>query len=167
MRTILGSDIHFTRVSPDYLKAQIVSSLIGWGIFFIAAIATGIISTIFDASTVAGIAWIIAGIIVICLIWDLVWTARQIKVMGYAELPEELAIRRGIMFQKLVLVPYGRMQQVNVETGPLLSRWKLANVELVTASADTNATIPGLPLAEAERLRAQLTSLGGAQMEGL
>lgn len=89
------------------------------------------------------------------------------RAIGYAELPEELAIRKGIMFQKLVMVPYGRMQQVNVETGPILSRYGLAKVKLVTASAATNAEIPGLPLAEAERLREKLTELGRAHMEGL
>lgn len=71
------------------------------------------------------------------------------------------------MFHRVTVVPYGRMQQVNVETGPLLKRYDLASVELVTASAGTDAKIPGVALEEAERLREKLTALGEANMEGL
>ena len=43
----------------------------------------------------------------------------------------------------------------------------LATVKLHTASAATDATIPGLPRAEADRLRDSLAGLGQANLAGL
>jgi membrane protein YdbS with pleckstrin-like domain len=43
----------------------------------------------------------------------------------------------------------------------------LATVQLHTASPGTTATIPGLPPAEAARLRDRLTEMGEAQAAGL
>jgi len=64
-------------------------------------------------------------------------------------------------------VPYGRMQYVDVEAGPLDQLFKIANVHLHTASPGTSARIPGLPAGEAARLRDRLTSQGEAQAAGL
>src|SRR5690625_7905146 len=48
--------------------------------------------------------WVAPGIVALVAAW-VVWIIfRQVKALGYAELPEELAVRRGIMFQRLILV---------------------------------------------------------------
>jgi membrane protein YdbS with pleckstrin-like domain len=59
------------------------------------------------------------------------------------------------------------MQQITVESGPLLARAGLAEVTLVTASAGTDASIPGVRREEAERLRQKLTVRAEANLEGL
>jgi hypothetical protein len=59
------------------------------------------------------------------------------------------------------------MQLVEVESGPLERAFGLASVTLHTASASTDATIPGLTPDEAARLRDRLTELGEAQASGL
>jgi membrane protein YdbS with pleckstrin-like domain len=56
---------------------------------------------------------------------------------------------------------------VDVSRGPLARAVGLATVRLHTAAATSDARIPGLPRADADRLRDQLSSLGGAQMAGL
>ncbi|XCB29412.1 PH domain-containing protein [Arcanobacterium hippocoleae] len=111
--------------------------------------------------------WVAAAIPVICGLAALFFAKRRARAIGYFEGESELTIHRGIMFQHLTVVPYGRMQQVNVASGPLLGRYDLAKIVLVTASADSDAAIPGITRAEAERLREKLTDLGSAQMEGL
>ena len=54
--------------------------------------------------------------------------------MAYAERADDLLIRTGIMFRSLVVVPYGRMQYVDVNAGPLARRFGIASVQLHTAS---------------------------------
>ena len=66
----------------------------------------------------------------------------------------------------LVVVPYGRMQYVDVQAGPLDRAFGIARVQLHTASPGTSAHIPGLAADEAARLRDRLTSLGEAQAAG-
>ena len=92
---------------------------------------------------------------------------RNARRWGYAERDEDLYIRHGVMFRTLVVVPYGRMQYVDVHAGPLEQLFRIASVHLHTASPGTSARIPGLPALEAARLRDRLTSLGEAQAAGL
>ena len=99
--------------------------------------------------------------------WGWVVVTRNARWWGYAERDEDLYIKHGAVFRALVVVPYGRMQYVDVQAGPLEQSFKIASVHLHTASPGTSARIPGLPAAEAARLRDRLTSLGEAQAAGL
>jgi membrane protein YdbS with pleckstrin-like domain len=67
----------------------------------------------------------------------------------------------------LSVIPYGRMQFVDVTAGPLEQAVGLATVRLHTAAASSDVRIPGLDRHEAARLRDRLTELGEAQAEGL
>ena len=49
----------------------------------------------------------------------------------------------------------------------LHTRMGLASVELVTASLQSGAKIPGLPRADAEQLRDRLTAIGIGDEDGL
>jgi membrane protein YdbS with pleckstrin-like domain len=97
--------------------------------------------------------------------WVLV--GRNARRWGYAERDEDLYITRGALNRRLVVVPYGRMQYVDVQAGPLDRAYGIARIQLHTASPGTSAHIPGLPADEAARLRDRLTSLGEAQAAGL
>ena len=98
-------------------------------------------------------------------VWWLV--GRNAGSWGYVERDEDLLVRRGVFFRQLVIVPYGRMQQVDVTAGPLDRRFGVARVQLHTAAATTDAVIPGLVPAEAARLRERLSALGQARSAGL
>jgi membrane protein YdbS with pleckstrin-like domain len=95
------------------------------------------------------------------------WSDRSVRRWGYAELDQELWITRGALFRRLVVVPYGRMQFVDVNAGPVDQLNGIAKVQLHTASPGTTAVIPGLPAAEAARLRDRLTTLGESRAAGL
>jgi len=97
--------------------------------------------------------------------WVLV--GRSVRRWGYAERDEDLYITHGALNRRLVVVPYGRMQYVDVQAGPLDRAFGVARIQLHTASPGTSAQIPGLPADEAARLRDRLTSLGESQAAGL
>jgi membrane protein YdbS with pleckstrin-like domain len=80
---------------------------------------------------------------------------------------DDLLFRKGIMFQRFVAVPYGRMQLVDVNRGPLDRGLGLSELKFVTAAAATGVTIPGLPEAEAEELRDRLVALAESRRAGL
>jgi hypothetical protein len=92
---------------------------------------------------------------------------RRVRAWGYAEREEDLLVRRGVMFRRMSVIPYGRMQYVEVTAGPFERAFGLATVQMHTAAAASDARIPGLVAAEAARLRDQLTSLGEAHAMGL
>ena len=95
------------------------------------------------------------------------YVGRRFRSWGYRERSEDLLVRRGVMFERLSVVPYGRMQTVEVTAGPLERSLGLATVQLHTASAATDARIPGLDRSTAADLRDRLVGRGEATAEGL
>ena len=100
-------------------------------------------------------------------LWRLLLIPRQVRAIGYAERDDDLLIRGGIFFQRVMVVPYGRMQYVDIGVGPVERSLGLCTLKLHTASPGTNASIPGLPTEEGARLREQLSARGEARLAGL
>jgi membrane protein YdbS with pleckstrin-like domain len=92
---------------------------------------------------------------------------RSVRSWGYAERVDDLLVRHGLMVRRLSIIPYARMQFVDVSAGPLERAFGLATVELHTAAAGSDARIPGLRGPEAARLRDRLAALGETRAEGL
>jgi membrane protein YdbS with pleckstrin-like domain len=74
--------------------------------------------------------------------------------------------RRGILWQRMVAVPYGRMQLVDITHGPLDRGFGIAQLKLVTAAAATGVTIRAQP-AGAEQLRDTLIAVAETRRTGL
>jgi uncharacterized protein len=92
---------------------------------------------------------------------------RNYDSWGYAERGADLLVTHGVMWRRLVVVPYGRMQLVDVTAGPVERKFGISTLRLHTASAGTDARIHGLTAAEANRLRDRLAALGESQSAGL
>ncbi|WKD33351.1 PH domain-containing protein [Streptomyces xanthophaeus] len=115
-----------------------------------------------------GPAWAALGVFWLAVLaWGWVLLGRNWRSWRYAERADDLLISRGVLWREETVVPYGRMQLVEVTSGPLERRFGLASVQLHTAAAASDAKIPGLVPAEAERLRDRLTALGEARSAGL
>jgi membrane protein YdbS with pleckstrin-like domain len=93
--------------------------------------------------------------------------ARRFSSWGYAEREDDLLVQRGVLVYRLSVVPYGRMQFIDVRAGPLERSFGLATVHMHTAAAASDARIPGLARDEAARLRDRLAELGEAEAAGL
>jgi uncharacterized protein len=135
-------------------------------------VALGCCVPVAVAFVVAGVVvspWQAVGAVVAVAVLAWVWwlTARQVRALGYAEREDDLLVRKGVAFRSVVVVPYGRMQFVDVQAGPLARRLGFATVQLHTASPGTDASIPGLVPDEAARLRDRLASRGEARLAGL
>jgi membrane protein YdbS with pleckstrin-like domain len=92
---------------------------------------------------------------------------RRYLAWAYREREEDLIVSRGVLVRRVSVVPYGRMQFVEVTAGPFERAFRLATVQLHTAAAASDARIPGLERDEAARLRDRLAMLGEARAAGL
>jgi hypothetical protein len=111
---------------------------------------------------------VISALVVVAL--GVLWAwflRRRFRAWRYLERDEDLLVARGVMVQRLSVVPYGRMQFVEVTAGPVERFFALSTVKLHTAAAASDARIPGLEQAEAARLRDRLTELGEAMAAGM
>jgi membrane protein YdbS with pleckstrin-like domain len=137
-------------------------------LLFVFAGVLGVAALVTLGVTV-GWAWALipAALAVIAIAWGLWLIPRNWQAWGYAERDADLLVKHGVLFRKLSVVPYGRMQFVDVSSGPLERKIGIATVQLHTASPATDARIPGLPPDEAARLRDRLAALGEARAAGL
>ncbi|WP_128375404.1 PH domain-containing protein [Streptomyces cavernae] len=116
----------------------------------------------------AGPAWAAFALLPLALLtWGWPMLGHNWRSWRYAERADDLLISRGVLWREETVVPYGRLQLVEVTSGPVERHFNLASVQLHTAAAATDARIPGLAPEEAERLRDRLTELGEARSAGL
>lgn len=156
--------LEWKRVSPRLRFARLFVWSLTIGMLAVAGVVVAVI-----VGNASGQLWVyvLVAALVVFFVIGLFVIPRQVRAIGYAERADDLFVRSGIMFRTLHVVPYGRMQFVDVKAGPLDRKLSIATVQLHTASPATDAAIPGLDPAEARRLRDRLTARGAAQLAGL
>lgn len=161
-------DLVWQRVSERYLTLRLLSLAVE-AVLTLAVFSVPLVLRSLDiwSGFPAWLAWGLPAVFLVLFIWRAVLVPRQVRAIGYAERNEDLLLRSGIFFQRTLVVPYGRMQYVDVAVGPLERVFGLCTLKLHTASPGTNASIPGLPAAEGSRLREHLSARGEAQLAGL
>jgi membrane protein YdbS with pleckstrin-like domain len=155
-------DAAWQQLSPRYLSLRRLTSIVVIGV--LTLVAAGVVASITGRPEAGGVLLIVgaAGLTARLLV-----VRRNWRSWGYAERRSDLYLTHGALFRRLTAVPYGRMQIVEVTSGPLQRAFGLATVSLQTASPGTGARIPGLLPDEAVRLRNRLTELGQSQATAL
>ena len=148
------------RVSPRYVVVDLVSTAIFWLVF--AALAS-------LPAYFSGVQWLwaIPAVLIVIMIVVLAFVPRRVRSIGYQLRDDDLLFRRGLLFQRFVSVPYGRMQLVDINRGPISRAVGLSDLRFVTAAASSGVAIPGLTVADAEELRDQLVALAETRRAGL
>ncbi|GGM13436.1 PH domain-containing protein [Dactylosporangium sucinum] len=146
-------------ISPRYFLVRVCVLALWVVILVLGALIAGLLFS----------AWFLpaAPVILVLGIVRAAFLRRSLRAWGYAERADDLLVRHGLLIRRLSIVPYARMQFVDVSAGPLERAAGLATVTLHTAAAASDATVPGLDAAEATRLRDRLAALGEIREEGL
>jgi uncharacterized protein len=118
------------------------------------------------SASMAGVAALYAALVLVGIAGEW-YVGRRFRSWGYCERSRDLLVKRGVLVRRLTVVPYGRMQLVDVTAGAAERVFGLATIRMHTAAAATDARIPGLPPDEAKRLRDQLAALGESQAAGV
>ncbi len=135
-------------------------------LFWLIVIAAVVAIALLVGGYAAG-AGLTVAVAVIIIVWQWWLIGRQVKVYRYVEREEDLLVTSGILFRRLVIVPYGRMQLVDLVAGPFERMAGLASVQLHTAAATTDAKIPGLVPSDAAQLRDRLAARGEQRSAGI
>lgn len=151
--------VAWVSISPKLITARLITTAIVAVPCLVGAVVAGVI--------VGGWMWLAPAFLVALLAWIAWLIPRQVRAFGYAQREDDFLVRKGVMFRSLVVVPYGRMQFTDVESGPLARSLGIATVQLHTASAGSDATVPGLKTAVAAELKDRLTRLGESRLAGL
>ncbi|WP_455006551.1 PH domain-containing protein [Corynebacterium propinquum] len=146
-------------VSMKLIKARYLSGL-PWAVLFIGG---SIAAAVFWSSWL----WIATAVIVAFVLFRIWLIPRQVKLLGWKETEDELLITRGKIWHTFTVVPYGRIQFVDVSAGPIDKLFGLKNVKLHTASSSSDSDVPGLAAADADALRQRLSEKARERMSGL
>lgn len=91
----------------------------------------------------------------------------QVRNLGWLETEDELLVTKGKLWHTFTVVPYGRIQFVDVTAGPIQRMFGLKSLHLHTASSSSDATVKGLEAEVADALRERLAVKARERMSGL
>ncbi|KAM9862944.1 PH domain-containing protein [Leucobacter sp. BZR 635] len=151
------------RVSPKYAVSDLIINVVT---SFLPLVVVIIVSLTNNREVPLWLTLGLWGLVAFFLINSL-FAFRRVKAIGYILREDDLLFRRGIMFERIVAVPYGRLQLVDITRGPLLRALGLSTLKFVTASAATGVQLPGLTQGDAEALRDRLVELAESRRSGL
>jgi membrane protein YdbS with pleckstrin-like domain len=151
MDNAIDGDPPLTALHPNHAKALRVAGmllaaplLIGLAIAEIVTLAIEVyVSSLILLPLMALVAWA-----AIALPW------RRYSASGYDMGADRLRVVKGVLFRRDTVVPFGRVQHIDLERGPIERHYGLATLKLHTAGTH-NATImlPGLGEADALAMR--------------
>jgi len=152
----------WVRLSPKLVTVRRLIQLVVSGLLLVVI---GVLLLLGTISPVWGA--LLAAVAVIEFVWSWWLIGRRVRSYGYVERADDLLVTSGILFRRLVVVPYGRLQLVDVVAGPVDRYFGIATVRLHTAAATTDATIPGLTPETAAALRDRLAAKGESRGAGI
>ena len=93
-------------------------------------------------------------VLLLALAAVLVFPARRYRGWGYKEGEDEIQIKRGTVIRTRTIVPFGRVQHIDIAQGPVQRPFGLATLTMHTAGTQGAAvSLPGLRHADAEAMR--------------
>ena len=140
-------DDGLTLLHPDFVKVM----RIGWGLRALLAI--------FAALTVEGAGMLPPGSLLAPVLPLAVYVVirvplRRFHARGYRLDPDRLRVVRGVLFRSDTVVPFGRVQHIDAEQGPLERFYGLGTLVLHTAgNHNASVSLPGLAHEDALAMR--------------
>ena len=155
--------------ASGYLTVRFVHTISALALPILAGVAVYCAGAYFggpEALRIVGLA-----VVAVFGLWGLWWiltTPRRTRALGYALESNHLMARRGIVFRSMSSMPYGRIQYVDVDSGPLERMCGVARLTVRTAGTTTGTMVLfGIPLNVAEELRADLVRRADERMAAL
>ena len=150
-------------ISPRHMVDEFLTVGLFVGLLMAGAISILVIPDVLDPA----LAWVVVTLASVLSVLSLVLVPFRVRSYRYVTRQDDFVFARGVVVQRLVAVPYGRLQLVDINRGPLARALGLAELKLVTAAASSGVSIPGLLVADAEVLRDQLVELAESRRAGL
>ena len=152
--------VEWRRVSPKYVWVDVIST----GVLALMLLAASCLPAFLSH---VALWWILPVVVFVIMVLVIALVPRRVRAIGFQLRDDDLLFRRGLLFQRFVSVPYGRMQLIDITRGPVSRAVGLSDLHFVTAAASSSVAIPGLPLLDAEELRDQLVALAETRRAGL
>lgn len=146
-----SDDDTLTALHPNYVKATRISAILFWIPLIIAA---GFAEFQQIAPNVLWPGVFIVPVLILAAFFILRLPLRRYHARGYARSADRLRVVRGLMFHSDTIVPFGRVQHIDVDQGPLERYYGIATLTLHTAgNHNSSVSLPGLAHKDALAMR--------------
>ena len=136
-----------TPLDPAWVTTTRIASALGLAPFVIGA-------SVLEIAQVAPSGTFIVPAVILYVFMAFVVPARKYRHWGYDMGSDRLRIVRGYMFYRDTVVPFGRIQHIDVDQGPIDRRYDLATLTVHTAgNHNSTVALPGLRHADALAIR--------------
>ena len=143
-----------TQVHPNYktvLRLGVILAMVPLLIAAIVAEAVNAEEQFIPTGIIAGIVMLFALVIVIR------FPSRRYSARGYNMSADRLRVVRGIWWHSDTIVPFGRVQHIDVDQGPVERAFGIATMTLHTAgNHNASVNLPGLEQELAKELREEI-----------
>ena len=152
MDNAIDGDAPLTPLHPNHVKALRLTGIVLAVPATIAALVGALVPRLGFGIVYPALALFPLIGVIFWLIQALPW--RRYAARGYVMGEDRLRVVRGIFWRRDTIVPFGRVQHIDVERGPIERYYGLATLHLHTAGTH-NATVslPGLAEADALAMR--------------
>ncbi len=142
-----------TQLDPAYATVMRIEGAIIVAPFLIAAVVLGLAGAFPAPWTWAPL----AVPVLIALVFVLLVPIKRYLARGYHMSSDRLRVVRGVMFHADTVVPFSRVQHLDVEQGPLERAFGIARLILHTAGThNSSVTLPGLRHGDAVAMREEI-----------
>lgn len=142
------------KLHPNHVKALRLGALLSAIPFILGALVLEGAGVLFPGAALVPVALLFVWLVLLMPI-------RRYRARGYHMGADRLRVVGGILFRSDTIVPFGRVQHLDVEQGPLERHYGLATLILHTAGThNSSVSLPGLAhktaLAMREAIRAHV-----------
>jgi membrane protein YdbS with pleckstrin-like domain len=130
-----------------------LSGAIGAAPFVVAALVAAGIGAAGDRAWLTAVGVTVAVALVVIVVVVPGWRHRT---WSWALTDEGLEVAHGVVVRTQSAIPTFRVQQVDVKQGPIERMFGLVTLQITTASAASDGTLPGIDAARADEVRRRI-----------
>lgn len=172
---VTATEGEWVRAHPSYTKIRLIQVV---GLFITLVGVFTALTVMFEMMRSSDVlpktTWLSAltgAIAAVLLVWCIWWAAllpRRTRALGYSLRPNHLMARQGVLFRHVTSIPYGRIQYVDVDSGPLERAHHLVRLTIRTAGVTASkVTLYGIPTECGQQLRELLIRRADERMAAL
>jgi len=149
-------DLQYSGLQSDYKKLLVI----------IISIVNVILITLFlcyvkfdPLNLPNAIIYGIAALITLRVIWSFISALKKFEYMSFALREKDIIYNKGWLWRQTIIVPFNRVQHIQVDQGPLERKFNLASLKIFTAGGtSSDISIPGLRPEKARQLKEFIVS---------
>lgn len=153
-----ATEVSYTSLEKDYIMVQLFSAIILQALLFLVLLLVLIFGfKLFSASPALSLL-LYAALFLGSIGFQIVVILVGFKNKGFCIRQHDVLYRSGLIFKRQVSIPLKRIQHLEIRRGIFSRIFELANLQIFTAgSGAVDLKIPGLKLADAERIKEHLS----------